>query len=274
MEKSKKGGLKLYIYNLLDVNSHHVGSRLVNGVIIVLILLNALSLLLGSIDEVRDTYGHYLKQFDHYSVLFFSAEYLLRMWTITCNPLYQGGIKGRIRFGLTGMQIIDLFAVMPYFLSFVHVDLRVLRLLRVFRLLRIFKVTRYVSALSIVVTVLNRKRAELMITAVMLFFLLLIASTLMYYTEGNVQPESFSSIPETMWWSVITLSTVGYGDVYPITTLGRIIGGMIAVLGISFFAIPTGILTSGFNEVLQEHKSGKLKQKADDTCPTCGKKKS
>lgn len=146
------------------------------------------------------------------------------------------------------MQVIDLLAIAPFYLSFVYVDFRILRLLRVFRLLRIFKVARYVRALNLLVLVLKRKRDELILVFVILIFLLIIASTAMYYCENAAQPEKFSSIPESMWWAIITLTSVGYGDIVPITAIGRVVGGVIAVIGVAFFAIPTGILASGFSQ--------------------------
>jgi len=284
MNENKKC-LKCRVYHLLDVDNRSIASKIVQGVIIAMILFSAFSLVLQSVSEYKLLYYSYFRVFDTISVTFFSIEYILRLWTITCDPRYAKPISGRIRYGFTFMQVIDLLAILPYFLSFVVFDLRVLRLLRVFRLLRIFRIMSYVRALTLIVGVLKKKAGELIITVIFLIFLLLIASSAMYYAENNAQPDSFPNIIASMWWAVITLTTVGYGDVYPITVIGKIIGGIIAIIGIGFFAFPTGILTSGFNEVIQEYKQRKEGEDEDDndekekdkdeekTCSACGQKK-
>lgn len=270
--------LKYHVYSLLNNESSTVGSKIVQGGIIVLILLNAVSLIFESIPEVKQEYTSFFVTFNLFSVIFFSLEYILRMWSITCDIRFNKPFIGRVKYAFTSMQFIDLCAILPFYLVFVHVDLRILRLMRIFRLLRVFKIARYVSALALVVSVFKRKASELAIAAFMLVFLLLIASTAIYYAENAYQPEAFSSIPDSMWWSVITICTVGYGDIYPITVLGKVIGGVLAVIGIGFFALPTGIISSGFTEVLEERKEKKAiaAQKAKEKdileqCPCCGK---
>lgn len=123
------------------------------------------------------------------------------------------------------------------------------------------------TALALINRVVNQKKEELVISLIFTLFLLLITSTLMYYIENEAQPENFSSIPETMWWGIATLTTVGYGDIYPVTPLGQFIGGVIAVIGIGLFALPTGILASGFSEELSNRKENA------NCCPTCGQAK-
>ncbi|MHC5201545.1 ion transporter [Myroides sp. LJL119] len=243
-----KHPIRYKIYTLLNIDSKTLASKIVMGIIVVVILLNAATLILQSVSSLQADFGVFFDQFSFYSVLFFTLEYILRMWSITCDPNYRKPFVGRLRYGITAMQVIDLLAIAPFYLSFVYVDLRILRLLRVFRLLRIFKVARYVTALNLLVRVLRRKRDELILVFVILIFLLIIASTAMYYCENAAQPTKFSSIPESMWWAIITLTSVGYGDIVPITVVGRIVGGIISVIGVAFFAIPTGILASGFSQ--------------------------
>lgn len=163
------------------------------------------------------------------------------------------------------MAIIDLLAILPFYLPFVGVDLRLLRMLRLLRIFRLFKIARYLKALNLMKRVFSKKKEELIIALIFTIFLLLIASTLMYYVENEVQPENFSSIPETMWWGIATLTTVGYGDIYPISGLGQILGGVIAIIGIGLFALPTGILAAGFSEELSQVKF------KENNCSTCGK---
>lgn len=268
--------IKRRVYNLLNNDSNSFESKIVQGGIIILILLNAISLIFESIPEFREEYSSFFSSFNLFSVAFFSIEYVLRMWSITCDKRFNQPFLGRLKYAFTSMQLIDLCAVLPFYLAFVHVDLRIIRLMRVFRLLRVFKITRYVSALALVVNVFKRKASELAIAAFMLIFLLLIASTAIYYAENPSQPEAFSSIPDSMWWSVITICTVGYGDIYPVTVIGKLIGGVLAVIGIGFFALPTGIISSGFSEILAERKEKKLLalQKTNVSscnCPCCGR---
>jgi voltage-gated potassium channel len=143
-------------------------------------------------------------------------------------------------------------------------------MVRLFRIFRLFKVLRYVAALAVMAEVIKERKEQLIITLIFILFMLLVSSTLMYYVENGQQPDAFGSIPETMWWGVATLTTVGYGDVYPVTVLGKVLGGMIAILGIGLFALPTGILASGFSERLDAFTKNKKQQAM--YCPYCGKK--
>jgi voltage-gated potassium channel len=167
---------------------------------------------------------------------------------------------------MTPLALIDLLAILPFYLPiFVHLDLRIIRILRLFRIFRVFKLARYSESVKILSSVIKRKKEELLIVFFVLFILLIVASSLMYFVENDAQPNVFSSIPMAMWWCIVTLTTVGYGDIYPITVLGRILGGIIALLGIGMFALPTGILASAFAEELQKkHERPKI-------CPHCGK---
>ena len=163
------------------------------------------------------------------------------------------------------MSIIDLLAILPFYLPFFGIDLRSFRVLRLLRIFRIAKVGRYYSSLNLIKHVFQNKREELILTSVLMVLLLIVSSSLLYYCENAVQPDAFSSIPATMWWAVATLTTVGYGDMYPVTFMGKLCASVIAVLGIGMFALPTGILGAEFVETIQKHK----KQKK--ICPHCGK---
>jgi len=173
-------------------------------------------------------------------------------------------MRGRFRFALSAMPMIDLLAVLPFYLPFLGLDLRFMRAVRLFRLFRVAKLARYSEALRTFCRVLGAKKEELGVTLFTLFLLLLLASCLAYYAERDAQPEAFSSIPAAMWWGVCTLTTVGYGDVCPVTALGKGIAAVIAVLGIGMFALPAGILGSGFVEEIQKRK------KCLQRCPHCG----
>jgi voltage-gated potassium channel len=165
------------------------------------------------------------------------------------------------------MALIDLVAFIPAFIPlFIATDLRVIRALRILRIFRLLKMQRYVQSLDTLDDVLRSKKEELIITTTMIAIMLILAGSFMYLVENEAQPDKFPDIPTSLWWGIATLTTVGYGDVFPITPLGRLLGGMIAFLGIGIFAIPTGILANGFAE--------QIKKKGNENCtecPHCGK---
>jgi voltage-gated potassium channel len=164
------------------------------------------------------------------------------------------------------MAIIDLLAILPFYLPLVLPDFRFMRAIRLFRLFRILKLARYSDALKTFADVLNLKKEELGVTFFATLILLVVASSMVYEAENEVQPEAFANIPDAMWWGVVTLTTVGYGDIYPVTPLGKFIGSFVVISGIGLFALPAGILASGFNEVLQRRKE---KHRKKMICPHC-----
>ena len=172
------------------------------------------------------------------------------------------------------MAIIDLMAILPFYLPLLlPVDLRFLRILRLTRLLRLLKVQRYSKSLQLIGIVLKKKKEELIVTVFVTFILMVFASTLMYYLESDVQPDQFPNIISAFWWAIATLTTIGYGDVYPVTGWGRLLSGIIALLGIGLVALPTGILSSGFIEELSRQKSKDIeKSEQYKYCPYCGKR--
>ena len=166
-----------------------------------------------------------------------------------------------MRFAITPLALLDLLAILPFYgqlLGLRGLDLRVLRSVRL--VARIARLTRLSSGFNTLVRVVTAKRSELSTVIVVLLVLLLLASSLMYFAEHEAQPDVFSSIPQTMWWSIITLTTVGYGDMTPVTFAGRLLAGLMAVLGIGLFALPAGILGSGFVDELDRNRA----------CPHCG----
>lgn len=200
------------------------------------------------------------------TMVLFTVEYALRVWSCTEHVRFRGAVRGRLRFMVTPFAIIDLLAILPFYLAMMPVDLRFLRLLRLLRLFRLAKLARHFSALQMLGRAVSSVRYELMVTLCLAGILLLMASASMYYVEHEAQPEAFSSIPATMWWAIATLTTVGYGDVAPITSLGRLLGGIIAVLGIGMFALPTGILGAAFVDTVQKQRRARTGQ-----CPSCGR---
>ncbi|MCW8945303.1 MAG: ion transporter [Sedimenticola sp.] len=222
--------------------------------LMVLIILNVLAVIIESVQSIEDQFGTYLTAFEVFSVMVFTLEYLARIWACTYVNNYSHPLFGRIRFSFRPMVIVDLLAILPFYLPFFGIDLRVVRAFRLFRIIRIFKLGRYSKAFQMLGNVLTNKKEEMTITIVALFFLIIISASLMYHAENAAQPEQFSSIPATIWWSVVTLTTVGYGDVYPITLFGKIIAGVISILGIGMVALPAGIISAGFVEEMSKRK--------------------
>ncbi|AFZ43102.1 Ion transport protein [Halothece sp. PCC 7418] len=263
--------LKYRVYTFLDLaEPQDFASKCFDIFLLGLIFLNLVAVALETVDSLFEQYYFWFRAFEIFSVAVFTIEYLLRVWSCTVKEAYRHPIWGRLRFMVTPLSIIDLLAIIPFYLPLLSPQLRVGRALRLFRLFRVLKLNRYTDSLKILVRVLRLKQEELILSLFVLSILLAIASSLIYFAEHNAQPEAFSSIPEAMWWGTITLTTVGYGDVYPITLIGRMLGAILAILGIGLFALPAGILASGFSEELQARKA-KRKQENASVCPHCGK---
>jgi voltage-gated potassium channel len=239
-------------------------SRVFDIAILALIFLNVIAVIIGSVQSIQERWGAFLTAFEVVSVIVFTIEYLARLWSCTVDPRFRGHLRGRIRHTFQAMSIIDLLAILPFYLPFLGIDLRSLRVLRLLRIFRVAKVGRYYSSLNLIKHVFQSKKEELVLSSALMGLLLVVSSSVLYYCENAVQPDAFSSIPATMWWAVATLTTVGYGDMYPVTLMGKFCASIIAILGIGMFALPTGILGAGFVEAIQ-------KKKGQDVCPHCGK---
>jgi voltage-gated potassium channel len=232
--------------------------------IVTLILSNIVAMIAQSVQRVGTALPAFFTFFEWFSVAVFSAEYTLRIWSCVEDVRYKRPLLGRLRFALTPLAVVDLLAVLPFYLPFATVDFRMLRVLRVMRIMRLAKLGRYSESLQVLGRVVAAKKEQLISTVFILVILLVIASCLMYDAEQEAQPDRFSSIPAAMWWAVTTLTTVGYGDVCPVTTLGKLMGSVIAILGIGMFALPTGILGAGFVEEME-------RRRRPPRCPHCGK---
>ena len=219
--------------------------------ITVLILLNIVAVCMESVSSLRDRFATAFLVFEALSVAIFSLEYIIRLWSCTVDNRYSHPLWGRLKHATTLLLLVDIIAIVPSYLWFLNLDLRVVRVLRMIRVIRVGKLARYSRALQTLGRVVSRTKDELLVSVSVLLILVFVGSCLMYFAEGTVQPGAFPSIPATMWWTVITLTTVGYGDVYPITTMGKAIAGLLALLGVGLVAMPTGILASGFVEEVQ-----------------------
>lgn len=240
--------------------------KIINISIIVLIILNVFAVMLETVESIPAPYKKFLHNFDVFSVTVFTIEYVLRVWTATHEARFKHPILGRLKYMVTPGAIIDLMAILPFFLHFVvGFDLRVLRILRLLRFLRLFRLTAYMKAAKKVNNVFRSKKNELILSLVLMSFLIIIASCLVYFAEHIRQPEKFSSIPKTIYWAVITLTTVGYGDITPETPIGQFFAALILMAGVAIFALPAGIITTGFLEEMRGMRAKKTQK-----CPHCG----
>jgi voltage-gated potassium channel len=233
------------------------GDRAAQALDVFLILLitgNVTAVVLESIPEIGQAYRAWFRGFEAFSIAVFTVEYVLRVWSAIeqTYPRYKHPLWGRLRYAASPMAVIDLLAVLPFYLSFlVAIDLRVLRVLR---LVRMFKLTRYSPAMNLLLTALREEAQAIAAALFVLLLLFVLASSLAYLAEHEAQPATFGTIPQAMWWAIVTLTTVGYGDVVPVTPWGKVVGGLVGIIGIGMVALPAGLLASGFSEQLHQRR--------------------
>ena len=242
-----------FVYDNLHNDEYEtVFSRCINYLLIFLIVGNVAAVLLESVSQIYKNYKIYFDTFEQISIFIFSVEYVLRFWSVAEKDPFESAWKQRWQWLSSGAAIIDLLAILPAYINlFVHIDLRVLRILR---LLRLLKLTRYFVSLQILLRVIEREKGSFQAVIFILLIMIVMAASGVYMVESGAQPEVFSSIPASMWWAVVTLTTVGYGDVTPITPLGRFLGALITIMGVGLAALPAGILASGLANELELRK--------------------
>lgn len=260
--------LRKSLYRILETSAGRRRglSLLFNLILITIITLNAVAIVLHTVPDYNRRFAKLFYDFELFSVIFFSVEYLLRVWVCVENEKYHQPVWGRLRYVFSTSAIIDLLAIFPFYFSLFATDLGVVRILRLFRIFRLFRISRYSHAFRMIQHVVAEKKEELVLSTILVVFMLIIVSSVMYYVEHAAQPAKFSSIPATMWWGVSAMTTVGYGDMHPITPLGKFLGGIAAIMGIGLFALPTGIFVSGFTEHIRTAKTPR-----QNRCPHCGK---
>lgn len=235
------------LHELLEAgHTRDRASLLVDTVLVCLIISNVIVFALSTISVFAAKYRWEFEVFNLISVAIFTLEYVSRLWVCVELPPLRNlpSWKARLKFAGRPLLVVDLLAILPFYLgSLLGVDLKFLRILRLFRF---FKIARYSPALQTLMRVLRSEAWSLFGALIIMVSLILISSTLMYFAERGAQPESFGSIPDSMWFALATLTTVGFGDVVPITPLGKIIGGLFMIFGLALYALPIGILSSGF----------------------------
>ena len=245
--------------------------KIINIFIVVLIILNVVAVMLETVKPIHDKYGDFFDYFDTISVVIFTIEYILRVWSSNHEEKYKGRFWGRVKYMLSPAALIDLIAIFP---SYLHAfipggfDLRILRMLRLLRFLRLFKLTAYTKPAQMIRNVFKKRANELVLSFILAIFLIIIASCIMYFAEHQYPTEAlskFSSIPHTIYWSVVSLTTTGYGDMVPLTDIGKTMASIIMLTGVAFFALPAGIITAGF---IEEFRINRVKK--THKCPHCG----
>lgn len=242
------------VYEVLETAEK--GNRLsyiIDVVLVVLIVVNVICVVLESVVSVNQRYGSIFEFIEIISVSVFTVEYVLRLWACPEDPKNATHKSPHLNHILSPMVIIDLLAVLPFYLTYLFaIDLRFLRVLR---LLRILKLTRYSSAMTMLLDVFKEEASALFAGFFILMVLLILAASGAYLAEQDIQPNKFGSIPAAMWWSMATLTTVGYGDVTPVTVAGKIFGACVTVVGIGMAALPAGILANGLATQLNRKRT-------------------
>ena len=240
------------VYETIEIgHGEDRASQIVDAVIVGLIVLNVAAVVAETVPHIQAAYGPYLYAFEVFTIIAFTIEYLLRLWTAVEMP-FLSRIKpwrARLTLARSPALIIDLLAILPFYLD--HIAPMDLGMLRMLRLLRLLKLSRYSPAMHTLVRVLQNERKALLGACFLLLTAILFSATIMYHIEGSAQPDKFGSIPLAAWWSITTLTTVGYGDVTPITPFGKFIGGLTMVMGLCILALPVAIISTGFAQELQ-----------------------
>lgn len=252
--------LQTTCYNIVtaasDAQQHKGLSKAFDWMLICLVLINVAGMMLETVPGVAKVWSYELHLIEVVSVVLFTIEYVVRVYSSAAAPCHNNADTANVsawtkrwQYVKSPMAIVDLIAILPFYLSVFFVfDLRILR---VFRVMRILKIGRYSRSMQTLVTVIRNESHSLLAAISVLLVFTVIAATCIYYIEHNAQPNVFSSIPASLWWALVTLTTVGYGDAVPVTALGKVFGGLITVMGICFYALPAGILSSSFTAQMQ-----------------------
>jgi len=238
-----------------------VASLWFNRGLALLILANAAAVALETVPSFAEEHEGSLAALEGISLVLFLVEYVTRLWVCVEHDKYRGRSWPRLRWAVSPVSIADLLAIATFFLPF---DLRFLRLLRLMRLMRVTNMRNFAVTLDRLRASVRDRRDLLYVSAILMFIALFISASLLYYFEHAAQPKVFSSIPAALWWAIVTLMTVGYGDMYPVTMAGKLCAGLVMVFGIAIFALPGAILTSAV--ISASEKQG------PDACPHCGRR--
>ncbi len=239
--------IKTQIHTIFENPTRHKYGMFFQYIIFINIFISIVIMFVETEKNLSE-YFHIFKTINSICIVIFTIEYILRVFS--CQ-------KNRLKYIKSPMMMIDLLAILPFYLSFFSIDLSFLRILRVLRIFKLFRLVKFAQFDNIILDILKEKKEEFLYVVISLFILLFTITPIVYYFETKTQPEVFSSMATTLWWAVTTFTTVGYGDMYPITTAGRMLTSVVSFLGIAFYAIPGSIFTSSLLEKINEKKSKK-----------------
>lgn len=266
--------MKQKIYNVLEKEGSPA-NMIFEYFIVTLILLNVVAIGIDTLKDLKPGVIIVLRIFEAFSIAIFSIEFLMRVYISDLTHPAKTKFRSAIRFIFSFFGLIDLVAILPFYLPFlIKADMRFLRILRLLRFFRIFKLSRYNATLKMIWDVIREKKSEFVMTFFVSILMLLVSAFLMYYVENPAQPDKFRNIFSSLWWAVATLTPLGYGDVAPITTPGKFISAIMAIVGIGLIALPTGIISAGFIDKLSSREKPGSSKKAEEhkqVCPHCGK---
>ncbi len=259
-------GVRARLYRALEPKTAD-GEKLstVNRILVFLVLSSFVLLALETEPSLGESGHNILRILNLCLVIIFAIEYAIRIWAAGEDPRYRG-VKGRLRYAVSFYAIADLAAFLPELVLMLiagdNIDPRTLAVLKAFRLFRLFKLARYVPAFDLLGKAMEKAGSQLFTSFLLAVALVYISAILLYLIEGQHQPDAFGSIPRAIWWAIATLTTVGYGDVYPITPMGRAAASVIALAGIGVVALPAGVFASAFSDVIREESARKKEERA------------
>lgn len=260
-------GLKRRLYLELAPEARRAGLSVTNAVIVGLVVTSFLLLALETEPALRSApfWATVFQVFNFCVVIIFAVEYLARLWAAGIDQRFAG-VSGRVRFAVQFYSLADLFAFLPELILLLVGSDTSLIVLLILRLARLVRIARFVPAFDVLGAVISRASSMLYTSLILAAVLVYVSAVILYFVEGigGMQQAAFASIPRSIWWAVATLTTVGYGDVYPVTPLGRFCAGIIAIAGIGVVALPAGIFASAFSDELRERELARLKSRLEE----------
>ena len=250
--ENKNKTLRAQVFALFNTTPHsHNVNKYIDNVVILAVLVSVVCIVLETVQEVNQVWSAEFHILDLITVCIFSIEYGLRVYSCCELQEYEKPFKGRLKYMTSASALVDLIAVCPFYIDIFLAKSLDLRFLRIFRLTRLLKLTRYTGTLNTLVKAVQREKYVLLAAAFMMFLMIILTASLGYLFEHDAQPDKFESIPTSMYWAVVTLASVGYGDITPITPLGRFMTVIVSFVGIGIFAIPAGLMASSFTDQLR-----------------------
>ena len=246
--------IRKQFYQQLEPSARRQGLSLVNKFLVLLIVIAVIEAVAGTEPMITQGREQFFADLELAIGVIFLVEYVARLWIAVDNPRFAKARFPRLRYAVSPIAIIDLLAVLPALFAFGGAPTLVLRFFRVLRILRLAKLGRVSKAMADIRCAIYQRRYEFALILGILAITILISASLLYLAEAEAQPEKFGSIPRSLWWAIVTLTTVGYGDAYPVTALGKFLAGVIAITGVTVIALPTGIFAASFTEAMEHRK--------------------